>query len=94
MIKSIRHKGLKLLWEEGDGSKLPGDLLTRIEIVLEVIDSAQQVPRDFDAFRNWNVHKLTGSLKEYWSIKINKNYRIVFRFDGKNAFDVDYIYYH
>lgn len=94
MIISIRHKGLRLLWEEGNSSKLPADLVNRIEIMLEVIDSAQQVPQDFEAFRNWNLHKLTGELKDFWSIKVNKNYRIIFRFDGKNAYDLDYIDYH
>lgn len=50
MIKSIQHKGLRLLWEQGNGSKLPPDLLARIEIMMEVIDSANQVPDDFEAF--------------------------------------------
>jgi proteic killer suppression protein len=94
MIQSIKHKGLKLLWETGKGSKLPSDLVTRIEMMLEVIDSLQQVPQDFEAFRNWNVHKLSGELKEYWSLKVNKNFRIIFRFDGKHVLDVDFLDYH
>jgi plasmid maintenance system killer protein len=52
MIKSFNHKGLKLLWEQGKSSKLPADLITRIEIMLEVIDSAMEVPKDFGAFQN------------------------------------------
>jgi len=43
MIKSIQHKGLRLLWEEGNGNKLPADLITRIEIMLEVIDSGNRL---------------------------------------------------
>ncbi len=94
MIKSIQHKGLRLLWEQGNGSKLPADLLSRIERMMEVIDSANRIPNDFDAFKNWGIHKLTGDLKEFWSIKVNKNYRIIFKFDGQHAYDVDYIDYH
>lgn len=94
MIASIRHKGLRLLWEQGDGSKLPHDLLTRIEIMLEVIDSVKLMPQDLEAFKNWAPHKLSGNLKDFWSIKVNKNYRIIFRFDGQNVLDVDYIDYH
>lgn len=75
----------------GNGSKLPPDLLARIEIMMEVIDSANQVPDDFEAFKNWNIHKLTGKLKNFWSIKVNKNYRIIFKFDGQNAYDLDYV---
>lgn len=94
MIVSIKHKGLRLLWEEGKGSKLPADLVSRIERILQVIDSAKQVPQDFEAFKNWNIHRLTGDLKDYWSVKVNKNFRIIFRFDGQNAYDLEFIDYH
>ncbi len=94
MIKTIRHKGLQLLWENGNPSKLPADLVTRIEIMLEVIDSAEKVPQDFAGFINWHPHKLSGELKDFWSVKVNKNYRIIFRFEGQHAYDLDYIDYH
>jgi len=42
----------------------------------------------------YSINKLTGNLKEFWSVKVNKNYRIIFQFDGKDAFDLDYIDYH
>ncbi|MES2428489.1 MAG: type II toxin-antitoxin system RelE/ParE family toxin [Bacteroidota bacterium] len=94
MIQGFKHKGLRLLWEQGNNSKLPADQISRIERMLDIIDSAQQVPDDFGAYQNWNIHKLSGDLKDFWSIKVNKNYRIIFRFDGQHAFDLDYIDYH
>lgn len=94
MIRSFKHKGLKLLWEQENASKLPADQVSRIERMLVVIDSAQLVPEDFGAFQNWNIHKLSGDLKDFWSIKVNKNYRIIFRFDAQHAYDLDYIDYH
>jgi len=94
MIKSFKHKGLRLLWEEGKTNKLPAEHITRIERMLVVIDNAQQVPEDFGAFPNWNAHKLSGDLKNLWSVKVNKNYRIIFYFDGQDAYDLDYIDYH
>jgi len=94
MIQSFKHKGLRLLWEDGNGSKLPTELVGRIERMLDIIDSVSHVPEDFEAFQNWNIHKLSGELKDYWSIKVNKNYRIIFRFDGQHAYDIDYIDYH
>ena len=83
MILNFKHKGLKLLWEQGNSSKLPADLVGRIERMLEVIDTAQQVPEDSAAFQNWNIHRLSGDLKDYWSVKVNKNYRIIFNLMGK-----------
>jgi proteic killer suppression protein len=94
VIQSFRHKGLRLLWEENNSSKLPTELIERIERMLDVLDSATHVPEDFGAYQNWNIHKLSGELKDYWSIKVNKNYRIIFRFEGQHAYDVDYIDYH
>ena len=94
MIKSIRHKGLRLLWEQGIGTKLPTEELPRIERILRTINKVRQVPNDFEPFRNWNVHPLSGNMKDYWSIKVSKNFRITFRFDGQDAFDIDYIDYH
>jgi proteic killer suppression protein len=94
MISSIRHKGLRLLWETGDGSKLPPSQVRRIERMLGMINRARQVPQDFEPFKNWNIHKLSGELKHHWSIKVDKNFLIIFCFDGQNAYDIDYIDYH
>ena len=94
MILNFKHKGLKLLWEQGNGSKLPADLIGRIERMLVVIDTAQKVPEGFEAFQNWNIHALSDDLNGYWSVKVNKNYRIIFRFDGQNVYDLDYVDYH
>ena len=94
MILNFKHKGLRLLWEEGKSSKLPNDQIAKIERMLEVIDSIQKVPEDFTAFQSWNLHKLSGDLNDYWSLKVNKNYRIIFKFDGQNAYGVDYTDYH
>ena len=43
MIKSFRHKGLKLLFEEDDGKKLPADMLLRIRIILSTLHAAQDI---------------------------------------------------
>lgn len=94
MIKSFRHKGLRLLWEKGDGIKLPTDQVTRIERMLNVIDAAQLLPQDFEVYKNWNLHKLSGKWKGFRALKVTGNYRIVFRFEGQNAYEIDYLDYH
>jgi hypothetical protein len=43
MIDSIKHKGLKLLFEHGDGSKLPPDLLSRIRLILAALEAAPTI---------------------------------------------------
>ncbi|MGN6264294.1 MAG: type II toxin-antitoxin system RelE/ParE family toxin [Ginsengibacter sp.] len=94
MIKSISHKGLRQLWESGKNSKLPFDQINRIKQMLEVIDSAQNVPQDFEFFKSWRIHPLKGQKKGYWSLSVKENWRIIFRFVAQDAFDLDYIDYH
>jgi len=91
MIKSIRHKGLKLYWTKDDASKLPPVNLNTIRKVLDAIDNANIVPQDFEPFRMWRIHQLKGNLKGFWSLDVSGNWRIIFRFNNSNADDVDFI---
>ncbi|GGH07804.1 type II toxin-antitoxin system RelE/ParE family toxin [Mucilaginibacter phyllosphaerae] len=92
MIETIRNKGLKLYYEDGNGAKLPHDQLAKITRVLSALDAISS--EDDIKQLGLGVHKLTGNLKDFWSIKVNANYRIIFRFDDGNVFDLDYIDYH
>ena len=94
MIINFRHKGLKNLWESRKAGKLPQNHVNRIKQILEVIDSTQQAPHDFEFYRSWKIHPLKGNLKGYWSLTVKENWRVIFKFDGHNAFDLDYIDYH
>jgi proteic killer suppression protein len=92
MIKSIQHKGLRLFYEKGNGSKLPAEFLSRIVLILDALDA---VTSEEDIKRvGLGVHKLTGNLSQFWSVKVTANYRIIFRFKGGDIYDVDYIDYH
>ena len=45
-------------------------------------------------FLAMDFHQLSGHLARFWAVKVDKNFRIVFRFDGVNMLDVDYLDYH
>jgi proteic killer suppression protein len=40
------------------------------------------------------LHQLSGDMKGYWSVTVSGNYRIVFRFEDGDAYDIDYLDYH
>ena len=42
----------------------------------------------------YRLHPLKGDLAGYWSVSVSGNWRIIFRFDGVHACDVDLIDYH
>ena len=92
LIEMIRHRGLKRLYERGDASKLRADQVKRIEDVLAHLDMAAK-PSDVD-LPGYRLHRLKGDLKDAWSISISGNWRVIFRFDNGDAFDVDLVDYH
>jgi len=92
MIDSFQHKGLRLFFEKDEPSKLQPHHIEKIRRILYRLDEAQTV-EDMDIV-GWGLHPLVGNLKGFWSVKINGNYRIIFRFEDGNAYDVDYIDYH
>jgi len=89
MIRSFKHRGLKRLYERGDRSGIRPDLLETVERILMVLDSAT-TPQALDIPR-YRLHPLKGDLKGLWSAAVRANWRIVFRFEGTDAFDVKLI---
>ena len=91
MIGSVRHKGLKRFIEDDDRSKLPADMVDRIQRILTVLNDAQSVEDiDLPSFR---LHLLKGDLKGYY-VTVPANWRIIFRFEDGEAQDVDFVDYH
>jgi proteic killer suppression protein len=92
MIKSFKHRGLKRLYERGDRSVIRPDLLEMVEDILarlEEADTAQAMN-----LPGYRLHLLKGDLKGLWSVTVRANWRIVFRFEGNDAFDIELIDYH
>ena len=92
MIKTFRHRGLKRLYERGDPSQVRADQAQRIALALADLDDASK-PSDLD-LPGYRLHPLKGNLKEFWSISISANWRISFRFEEGDAYDVDLVDYH
>jgi proteic killer suppression protein len=92
VIKSLKHRGLKRFYELGDRSGIRPDLIETVERILMVLDSASS-PQDL-ALPRYHLHSLKGELKGYWAVTVRANWRIIFRFEGANAMDVELIDYH
>lgn len=92
MIRSFKHRGLKRLYERDDRSGIRPDLLETVERILTVLNSASS-PQALDIPR-YHLHPLKGELKGLWSVTVRANWRIIFRFEGNDAFDVEMIDYH
>lgn len=91
-IRKFRHKGLRKFFEYGDKSGIQAAHSNRIGLILDLLDGAIK-PKDMD-FPGSNFHQLKGNLKEYYTVHVNGNWTIIFKFQDGDAWDVDLIDYH
>ncbi len=92
MIRGFKHRGLKRLYEHDDRRGIRPDLCDKVEDILARLDEAETPPAmNLPGYR---LHPLKGDLREFWSVTIRSNWRIIFRFQGGDAFDVELIDYH
>jgi len=92
-IRSIRHRGLKRLYESGEARGVPAALVGKIADILLAIDGAAE-PQDVGLFPGWKLHPLRGDRKGFWSVTVTGNWRLIFRFEEGDALDVDLVDYH
>ena len=93
MIKSFRCKETEKIFWEKPSRKFPSQLAFRAKIKLDMLDAAQN-KSDLRVPPANHLEELKGDLKGYMSIRINRQYRLVFRFEGNHAYDVYITDYH
>ncbi len=92
MIRSIRHKGLRRLYEGDEPRGLPNEHVEELRDILARLDVATAIAEmDLPGFR---LHPLRGDLKGFWAITVRANWRVIFQFAEGEALDVDYVDYH
>ena len=92
MLRSFKHRGLKRLHERNDRSGIRPDLADTVQEILTVLDAAKS-PQALN-LPGYRLHPLKGDLKGLWSVTVRANWRIIFRFEGTDVFDVELIDYH
>ena len=92
MIRSFRHKGLEKYFLKGTKSGIQAKHAPRLRLILGRLNAATD-PTDMD-LPGLKLHELRGKKKGVWSVWVSGNWRITFRFNGKDAELVDYEDYH
>jgi toxin HigB-1 len=92
MIKKFRHKGLARFFSTGSTSGIQAAHANRLKLILGRLNASTN-PRDMD-LPGLRLHELKGRDKGRWSVWVNGNWRVTFRFEGVDATDVDYEDYH
>jgi proteic killer suppression protein len=92
VIRSIRHKGLKRLYEDDDHRGVVSQHAERLRDILVRLDASTTVAdMDLPGFR---LHRLKGELRGFWAVTVRANWQVIFRFAEGDALDVDYVDYH
>ncbi len=92
MIRSIRHKGLKRFYYDDDPRGVMSEHVDKLRDILARLD-ASSAPSDMD-LPGFRLHALKGKLQGFWAVTVRDNWRVIFRFVGNEALDIDYVDYH
>ena len=93
MIVSFGNKETEILWRTGVNRKLPPDVVRRALAKLQSLNSAENVERMGLPPAN-QLKKLSGEYKHFWSVRINSQWRLIFRYEDGDALDVQILDYH
>lgn len=92
MIIDFRHKGLEILYRTGSTRGLQAAQVPKLRRILAALDAATS-PTELNQ-PGYKLHPLKGTLKGHWSVRVNGNWRVTFRFAGVDVELVDYQDYH
>ena len=92
MVRSIRHKGLKRLYEDDDPRGVNGQHVEKLRDILARLDAASAITdMELPGFR---LHALKGNHRGFWAVTVRANWRVIFRLEDGDVTDVDYVDYH
>ena len=92
MIVSFRHKGLENFYRTGSTRGIQAAHASKLRRILGLLDVAQR--RQDMNVPSFKLHPLKGDLAGHWSVWVNGNWRMTFRFVESDVELVDYQDYH
>mgnify|MGYP001818257677 FL=1 len=93
MIRSFGSKETESIWNGIRVRKLPLDIQSTGRRKLRMLNNSQDI-QDLRIPPSNRLEKLSGNFKDFYSIRINKQWRIIFKWSNGNAYDVRIIDYH
>ncbi|HVR80732.1 MAG TPA: type II toxin-antitoxin system RelE/ParE family toxin [Luteimonas sp.] len=92
MIIGFRHKGIEIFYRTGSIRGIQAAHVVKLARLLAALDAAST--SDELNLPSFKLHPLKGKLKGHWSVWVNGNWRLTFRFAGVDVELVDYLDYH
>jgi proteic killer suppression protein len=92
VIGTVKHKGLRRLYEKNDRSGSRPDLVDKVHTILSALEAANG-PEDM-SLPLFRFHRLTGDRRGTYLVTVKANWRLTFRFHEGAAQDVNLEDYH
>lgn len=92
MIQTFGNRVLERFFLTGNAKGIHPNLVKRVRRQLGALDDANRV-EDLD-LPGVGLHPLSGQRKGEWAITVTRNWRMTFRFEDGNAYDVNLEDYH
>lgn len=93
MLRSFGSKETEKIWNGVRSSKIPPEIQKVGRRKLRMINNSIDL-NDLKIPPSNRLEKLSGNMKEYYSIRINDQWRIMFKWQAGHAFEVEIIDYH
>ncbi|MEZ4811695.1 MAG: type II toxin-antitoxin system RelE/ParE family toxin [Allomuricauda sp.] len=93
MIVSFGSKETEMIWNGIRVKKMPVETQNVGRRKLRMLNNSQDI-MDLRIPPSNRLEKLSGNLKDFYGIRINKQWRIIFKWDNGNASEVEIIDYH
>ena len=93
MIISFGSKETEKLWDGERVKKIPLEIQQVGRRKLRILNNSQNIG-DLMIPPSNRLEKLSGNLKDFYSIRINDQWRIIFKWDNNHAFEVQIVDYH
>ncbi len=93
MINSFGDKDSKKIWEGERVKSLSTEIQEIVRRKLRMLNNSQDL-NDLQIPPSNKLEKLKGNYKDFYSIRINEQWRIIFKWNNGNAEEVEIIDYH
>lgn len=92
MIKSFKQSWLEEFFHKGKNKKVPAQLSSRLFRKLDMMNAAKELD-DLTSPPSNHLHQLYGDRKGQWAISVNGPWRLCFRFEDGDIFDIELVQY-
>jgi proteic killer suppression protein len=93
VIKTFGNKETEKLFQRETSRSFPPEIIRKARLKLEILDAAEKLD-DLKVPPGNKLEKLSGSREGQHSVRVNRQWRICFRWKNGDSYDVEIVDYH